>query len=168
VAKVAEIALPVFSPPRLGVQQLRHEDILAGQLALGEKVSSALRRKLSDPFARQIFRSLDAARRVAVDGRVPENTDGVNGKSDGTFRRHSTDAGSLMLKTLDSKGMVARQRSTDDFRVKSIEVTAGGLKALSRAFPIAIKIQRRMFGEEGCVGGSLLTALLRIDRLRED
>jgi hypothetical protein len=54
------------------------------------------------------------------------------------------------------------------FRAKSIEVTAGGLKALRRAFPIAIKIQRRIFGEEGCVGGSLLTALLRIDRLRED
>ena len=75
---------------------------------------------------------------------------------------------SLMLKTLHSKGMVARQRSTDDFRAKSIEVTAGGLKTLRRAFPIAIKIQRRMFGEEGRVGGSLLTALLRIDRVRED
>jgi hypothetical protein len=36
VAKVAEIDLPVFSLPRLGVQQLRHEDILAGQPALGK------------------------------------------------------------------------------------------------------------------------------------
>jgi DNA-binding MarR family transcriptional regulator len=36
---------------------------------------------------------------------------------------------SLKLKTLESKGMVARARSTSDVRAKRIEVTKAGLTA---------------------------------------
>ena len=70
---------------------------------------------------------------------------------------------SHMLKTLESKAMVARARSQSDVRAKRVEVTTAGLTVLSRALPLVIDVQRRLFGEEGSVGGSLLTALLRID-----
>ena len=70
---------------------------------------------------------------------------------------------SLMLKTLESKGLIVRSRSKSDVRAKRIEVTASGLTMLRRALPVGIDVQRRLFGEEGKVGGSLLTALLRLD-----
>ena len=70
---------------------------------------------------------------------------------------------SHMLKTLEAKGMVARSRSTSDVRAKRVEVTAAGLSVLRRALPVVIDVQRRLFGEEGSVGGSLLTGLLRLD-----
>ena len=70
---------------------------------------------------------------------------------------------SHMLKTLEAKGMVARSRSTSDVRVKRVEVTAAGLSVLGRALPVVIEVQQRLFGEEGRVGGSLLTGLLRLD-----
>lgn len=70
---------------------------------------------------------------------------------------------SHMLKTLESKGMVARARSPSDVRAKRVEVTAAGLTVLRRALPVVIDVQRRLFGEEGSVGGSLLTTLLRLD-----
>ena len=70
---------------------------------------------------------------------------------------------SHMLKTLESKGMVGRARSRRDVRAKRVKVTALGLKVLRRALPVAIEVQLRIFGEEGKVGGSLLTALLRLD-----
>jgi DNA-binding MarR family transcriptional regulator len=70
---------------------------------------------------------------------------------------------SLMIKALEGKGLVARMRSPSDERAKRIEVTAAGLKSLRRALPVVIEVQRRLFGEEGRPGGSLLTALLRLD-----
>ena len=70
---------------------------------------------------------------------------------------------SLMIKALEGKGLVARMRSLSDERAKRIEVTAAGLKSLRRALPVVIEVQRRFFGEEGRPGGSLLTALLRLD-----
>ncbi len=70
---------------------------------------------------------------------------------------------SHMLKTLESKGMIARPRSSADVRANSVQVTAAGLKLLGKALPVVIEVQRRLFGEEGNVGGSLLTALLRLD-----
>ena len=75
---------------------------------------------------------------------------------------------SLMLKTLQSKGMVARMRSPADIRAKCVEVTASGLTVLRRALPMVIEVQRRLFGEEGRVGGSLLSALLRVDEEHTD
>ena len=70
---------------------------------------------------------------------------------------------SLMLKTLAAKGMITRRRSNLDTRAKSIEVTAAGLTALRHAFPVAIEVQRRLFGKEGRPGGRLLASLLALD-----
>ena len=70
---------------------------------------------------------------------------------------------SHMLKTLEDKGMVDRPRSESDVRAKQISVTSGGLATLRRALPIAIDVQRRVFGVEGRPGGSLLNALIRLD-----
>ena len=70
---------------------------------------------------------------------------------------------SHMLKTLESKGLVDRPRSTSDVRAKRVEITASGLTALGRALPVVISVQRKLFGEEGGPGGSLLTILLRLD-----
>jgi DNA-binding MarR family transcriptional regulator len=71
---------------------------------------------------------------------------------------------SQVLKTLEAKGMVARRRNPSDIRAKHVEVTADGLQALREALPLAIEVQVRLFGEEGRPGGSLLAALLRLDR----
>lgn len=70
---------------------------------------------------------------------------------------------SHMLKILESKGMVDRVRNASDVRAKHIKITSAGLKVLRKAMPVVIDVQRRLFGEEGSVGGSLLTALLRLD-----
>lgn len=40
---------------------------------------------------------------------------------------------------------------------KRIEVTKSGFTALRRALPIAIDVQRRLFGDAGRPGGALLT-----------
>jgi DNA-binding MarR family transcriptional regulator len=71
---------------------------------------------------------------------------------------------SHMLKTLESKGMIARARGSSDVRTKCIAVTSSGMKTLRRALPVAIEVQQRLFGDEGRPGGSLLTALLRLDK----
>jgi DNA-binding MarR family transcriptional regulator len=71
---------------------------------------------------------------------------------------------SHMLKILEGKGMVARSRSASDVRAKHVEVTAAGLTVLRRALPLVIDVQRRLFGEDGSVSGSLLAALRRLDR----
>ena len=70
---------------------------------------------------------------------------------------------SHMLKTLEGKGVITRVRSISDVRAKQIEVTKTGLTVLRRALPVMIEVQQRLFGPEGGVGGSLLTALLRLD-----
>ena len=75
---------------------------------------------------------------------------------------------SHMLKTLESKGLITRLRSTSDVRAKRIEVTAAGLAALRRAFPAMIAVQRRLFGADGGLGGHLLTTLLRLDSQQID
>ena len=71
---------------------------------------------------------------------------------------------SQMLKTLESKGLIARVSSKSDRRAKHVKITAAGLSALRRALPVVIDVQSRFFGEEGRVGGSLLSALRRLDR----
>jgi hypothetical protein len=58
---------------------------------------------------------------------------------------------------------VTRARNRLDERAKSVEVTAAGVTALHRALPLVVDIQQRLFGSEGSPGGSLLSALLRLD-----
>jgi DNA-binding MarR family transcriptional regulator len=70
---------------------------------------------------------------------------------------------SNMLKALESKGLVARARSPQDERAKRVEVTPAGVTSLRRALPVVIDVQRRLFGQDGSPGGSLLSALLRLD-----
>jgi DNA-binding MarR family transcriptional regulator len=68
---------------------------------------------------------------------------------------------SQVLKALEAKGMVARPRSTTDLRAKRIEISEAGVVALRQAMPMVIAVQKRLFGEEGAPGGSLLAALSR-------
>lgn len=70
---------------------------------------------------------------------------------------------SLMLKTLEAKGLVTRSRPVADGRAKLVAVTTAGLAALRRALPSVIDVQARLFGDDGRPSGGLLTALLRID-----
>lgn len=70
---------------------------------------------------------------------------------------------SLMLKTLERKGLVARVRDPADVRSKRIELTAAGLEVLRRAKPVVIDVQRQLFGATGAPGGALLAALLEVD-----
>ena len=75
---------------------------------------------------------------------------------------------SHMLRALEAKGLVARPRNAADERGKRVEVTAAGLAALAKALPVAIGVQRRVFGDAGRVGGPLLKALLRLDRAADE
>ena len=75
---------------------------------------------------------------------------------------------SHMLKTLEDKRLVTRARNAADTRAKHIQVTAAGLRALRRALPMGIEVQRRLFGEEGKPGGRLLATLQRLDRMQLD
>jgi DNA-binding MarR family transcriptional regulator len=71
---------------------------------------------------------------------------------------------SHMLKTLESKALISRQRSDLDTRANRVTITREGLKALREALPRMIEVQRRLFGEEGRPGGSLHTTLLALDQ----
>ena len=75
---------------------------------------------------------------------------------------------SHMLKALEDKGLLTRARNAADTRAKYISVTAAGLRALRRALPVGIEVQRRLFGEEGKPGGSLLVVLQRLDEMQLD
>ena len=71
---------------------------------------------------------------------------------------------SQMLKVLEDKALVSRQRSTLDGRAKQVAITKSGLQALRQALPLAIEVQERLFGERGRPGGSLHEMLLAVDR----
>ena len=71
---------------------------------------------------------------------------------------------SHMLRTLESKNFISRQRSSLDTREKQITVTRDGLKVLRQALPRAIEVQSRLFGDEGRPSGSLLATLLELDQ----
>jgi DNA-binding MarR family transcriptional regulator len=71
---------------------------------------------------------------------------------------------SHMLKMLQSKSLISRERSASDERAKHIAITAAGLTALRRALPLVIEVQRQLFGDEGKDGGTLLASLLRVER----
>jgi DNA-binding MarR family transcriptional regulator len=70
---------------------------------------------------------------------------------------------SQTLKALEAKKMVTRRTSKSDTRAKRVEPTSVGLDALRKALPKVIAVQRRLFGEAGRPGGSLLQELLRLD-----
>lgn len=71
---------------------------------------------------------------------------------------------SQTLKALEAKKLVSRRISQSDTRAKRVNVTARGLDTLRLALPHVIAVQHRLFGKAGHPGGSLLNALLRIDR----
>ena len=71
---------------------------------------------------------------------------------------------SQTVRVLESKKLLSRTRSSTDTRAKRVEVTRAGLKSLRNAMPVAIEIQRRLFGEPGQPGGALLKSLLHVHR----
>ena len=70
---------------------------------------------------------------------------------------------SQTLKSLETKKMILRRRSKADTRAKRVEVTSAGFQVLQTALPEVIAVQRRLFGETGHPGGSLLKELIRVD-----
>ncbi len=70
---------------------------------------------------------------------------------------------SLMLKALEEKGFIARERSKTDTRAKLVTITRSGLQTLKQALPIAIEIQERLFGTDCRPGGKLHETLLALD-----
>lgn len=70
---------------------------------------------------------------------------------------------SQMLKALEGKGLVARARGVTDVRTKHVEVTDAGVAVLRDAMPLAITVQRDLFGDSGSPGGDLLKTLLRLE-----
>jgi DNA-binding MarR family transcriptional regulator len=71
---------------------------------------------------------------------------------------------SLMLKALEKKGFISRERNETDTRAKHVAITQAGFKALKKALPIAIAVQERLFGPDGRPGGRLHQELLELDR----
>jgi DNA-binding MarR family transcriptional regulator len=71
---------------------------------------------------------------------------------------------SLMLKVLEKKGFISRERNESDTRAKRVAVTQAGLKTLRKALPIAIDVQERLFGTDGHPDGNLHQTLLELDR----
>jgi DNA-binding MarR family transcriptional regulator len=69
---------------------------------------------------------------------------------------------SQTIRVLETKKLLSRTRSSTDTRAKRVEVTSAGLKSLRNAMPIAIEIQRKLFGERGQPGGALLKSLLDV------
>jgi DNA-binding MarR family transcriptional regulator len=66
---------------------------------------------------------------------------------------------SNILKTLEQKGLVRRTPSDLDTRAKDVELTRAGLMKVRKGLPIAIDVQRQLFGEAGMPGGELLSTL---------
>ena len=70
---------------------------------------------------------------------------------------------SQMLKALEAKQFVLRRRDASDSRAKQVTLTRKGFGALKEAFPLAVEVQSRLFGESGAKGSSLLKILLQLD-----
>ena len=70
---------------------------------------------------------------------------------------------SLMLKALEAKGLIARERDPAHVRAKRVAITPAGAAALRRALPRMVQLQRRLFGEEGLPGGRVLVELLELE-----
>ena len=67
---------------------------------------------------------------------------------------------SLMLKTLEKKKLILRTRSEHDVRAKRLELTREGVSVLRKAFPLAIDVQKTLFGPLADVDGEFLKTLL--------
>lgn len=70
---------------------------------------------------------------------------------------------SHVLKALERKALIARSVAQANVTAKNVAVTAAGLERLRAAFPIAMNVQRRLFGEAGMPGGILLTMLADVE-----
>jgi DNA-binding MarR family transcriptional regulator len=69
---------------------------------------------------------------------------------------------SQTIRVLETKKLLCRTRSKIDTRAKQVGITRKGLVTLRNAMPIAIEVQRRLFGEPGHPGGALLRSLLLV------
>jgi len=69
---------------------------------------------------------------------------------------------SQTIRVLETKKLLSRMRSSTDTRAKRVEVTSAGLKSLRNAMPIAIEVQRKLFGESGRPGGALLRTMRHV------
>ena len=70
---------------------------------------------------------------------------------------------SNVLKALESKALIDRSAAEGNAAAKSVTLTAEGMERLRAAFPIAIDVQHRLFGDAGRPGGSLLTGLINLE-----
>lgn len=70
---------------------------------------------------------------------------------------------SNVLKALERKALISRSVAEGNVTAKSVTLTAEGLERLRGAFPIAINVQHRLFGEAGRPGGSLLMGLIDVE-----
>ena len=71
---------------------------------------------------------------------------------------------SQTIRVLEAKKLLIRTRSGTDKRAKRVSLTGKGLKCLASAMPIAIEVQRELFGEPGRPGGALLNLMLQLHR----
>jgi len=69
---------------------------------------------------------------------------------------------SQTIRVLETKKLLSRTRSNTDTRAKQVDITKKGLLTLRSAMPIAIQVQRKLFGEPGQPGGALLKSLLQV------
>lgn len=75
---------------------------------------------------------------------------------------------SKVLGTLERKLLIGRTGARGPGPAKTVAITPAGLEALKAALPAVIEVQRRLFGDEGRPGGSLLGALLDVERRSGD
>ena len=71
---------------------------------------------------------------------------------------------SNVLKVLERKTLISRSVAEGNVTAKSVTLTDKGLARLRAAFPIAIDVQHRLFGDAGRPGGSLLAGLIEVER----
>jgi DNA-binding MarR family transcriptional regulator len=70
---------------------------------------------------------------------------------------------SNVLKALEAKALIVRSVAERNTTAKSVTLNVEGMERLRAAFPIAIDVQHRLFGEAGRPGGSLLTGLIDVE-----
>ena len=69
---------------------------------------------------------------------------------------------SAVLKALESKELVTRERHDSDERVKQVQLTPGGLATLLNALPLVEAAQNDFFGSRVELGNNLHTTLKQI------
>ena len=74
---------------------------------------------------------------------------------------------SNVLKALERKALIVRSAAEGNPTAKSIALTRKGLNRLRAAFPMALEVQRLIFGDAGQPGGSLLTGLNDVEAGRD-